>query len=243
MIGGQTISISCANLLGRFAIVDPIEKDFTMTTKTCIACEALAEGWVDVLWIGDEETPDKLAMRDLEFQIIPCPRSISRKHFVAKALPTPSSSPMEPISCSHASHQSSTVISDHEKSDSTRIRQRSDGSDAAPSIIESVKDTNENSIDGIALKSRRPTRAEYEPIARYNMKFRDNHAHRPTPATYDPIGHYNIEFRGNNARRSSMRNWWFETSLREPLQQVVGDLDTTTIIEGPYKSCRLDEVD
>lgn len=181
-----------------------------MMTKTSMNHEALQEGWMDVLWSGDEETPNELPMIDSEFEIIShYVPLISRDNVVVTELQIPLH--VEPTSYSETlenlyTPRSSIIIYDDKKLDLTQIQQ-SDGS-ISQITTTSIEDTSENSTDVVAPE-----------------------LPRPTPAKYNPL----------------MFDRSFGRPPYQPLQQ--GDatpneeLDTETIVEGPYKSCSLDEVD
>ena len=195
-----------------------------------------SEGWVDVLWIGDEETPSEVSSTtDSEFEIIGSSfdaSSTSGNNAVLTKLRRPL--PADPIT-SFATHKGATIkknlynspyfaaIYDDKKLDSNQIQQPWDGNSTFDigkwfepgGNLEVGFKSNDNTTNVVGQKLPRHTPTKYDPMWRHPLKFDHKFGRRP----YQP-----------------------------PLQQGGDaapneDRDFEALLEGPGKSCHLDEVD
>ena len=212
------------------------------------------EGWVDVC---DEETPNESPTTDSGFEIIASSSdgsSTSRDHAIVTESPTPSSTdrissfathkgaPFEDYFCSFRSsvlidekEEDEEEVEEKEEEDSnqiqrsSRLRRRRRHSRRRSTIIEVIiESTIDNSFG----------------VKRYGIR-------RRIPAKCNPIGRQTLKFdHHNDAQSSSKFDHEFERPPYEPPLQQEGDDATPdqdpefeALLEGPWKSCYLDEVD
>lgn len=196
------------------------------------------EEWVDVCWSGDEETSHESSTTDSEFEIIGSSSNApltARAHVVATGSPTPSSA--DRIS-SLATRKSGTFKDyfqvpnyDDMESESNRTSPRSLLDSLSRSII--IKTTIDKSTTSVVRRRLpRGMRAKHDLTRRRTLKSDDHN---------------------DASQRSSKSDHEFEgpPSCQPPLQQEGDDAAATpnedpdfeALLEGPWKSCYLDEVD